>query len=219
MRLAVLLLAATPLAAQEFVEVPGRLSDDAFYRAVACAAPPGADCRKPLLRWPDALRQDLTVGLVSLTDELLPYQRRFYEEGLSGALAEINGLGAGIRLRRDDDAPDIAIHVVATPPGGVMTGTGVPALDGALLPLGRVALRARDGVIREAIIAVSGRARRREVASVLLEEITQALGLMTDISGPAYRRSVFSEDGNSVTRLEGQDAMAVRRHYDISDEG
>ncbi|TFL17684.1 DUF2927 domain-containing protein [Jannaschia formosa] len=213
MKLVALLLAATPVAAQEFVEAPAKLSDDAFYRAVACAAPPGESCRKPLLRWSDARRTDLTVGLVSVADVLQPYQMRLFEQGLAGAVEEINALGAGIRLRRDDKAPDIAIHVVATPPGGVMTGTGIPALDGALLPLGRVALRARDGVITEAMIAVSAKARRREVASVLLEEITQAMGLMTDISGPAYRRSVFSEDGNSVTRLEGQDAMALRRHY------
>ena len=99
-----------------------------------------------------------------------------------------------------------------------MRDTGVPGLDGALLPLGRVALRARDGDIREALIAVSAFTRRREIASILLEEITQGLGLMTDIRGPGYARSVFSEDGNSTTRLTGQDAMALRRHYPPSGE-
>lgn len=94
-----------------------------------------------------------------------------------------------------------------------MQNTGVEDLDGNVLPLGRVALRARDNTIREALIAISAKARRREIASILLEEITQALGLMTDIQGPTYRRSVFSEDSNSVVRLEGQDAMALRRHY------
>ncbi|WP_179378864.1 DUF2927 domain-containing protein [Jannaschia marina] len=211
--LAALLLPCAAIA-QEFVEVPGPVNDDAFYRAVACAADPGGDCRKPFLRWPEEKRAALTVGLASVTERLEDWQRRLYEEGLDNAIAEVNALGTGIRLTREEDAVDIAVHIVATPPGHVMRDTGVADLDGALLPLGRVALRARDGVIREALIAVSAQARRREIASILLEEIVQGLGLMTDVRGPAYRRSLFSEDGNSVTRLEGQDAMALRRHYD-----
>lgn len=214
MRFAILLLAALPAGAQEFVAAPGLLTDDAFYHAVACAAEPEGECRKPLLHWPEAKRGAVTVSLASVTPALLPYQRAIFEEGLEAALQEINGVGAGVQLRRvNQDTPDIAIHVVATPPGQVMQGTGVDDLDGNVLPLGRVALRARDNEIRDALIAVSAKARRREIASILLEEITQALGLMTDIQGPAYRRSVFSEDSNSVVRLQGQDAMALRRHY------
>ncbi|WP_220750688.1 DUF2927 domain-containing protein [Jannaschia sp. AI_61] len=200
--------------AQEFIEAEGPLSDDDFYRAIACAASPGGDCRKPLLYWPAHKRDSVTVALVSVTDVLVPYRRALYEAGLDAALDQINALEAGVRLQRvATDAADIAIHVVATAPGQVMADTGVPALDGNVLPLGRVALRARDSEIKEALIAVSAQARRREIASILLEEITQALGLMTDISGPAYHRSVFSETSNSVVRLRGQDAMVVRRHY------
>lgn len=211
---AVALCLAGPAAAQEFVEVTGPLRDEAFYRAVACAAPPGGDCAKPFLRWPEEKRSPLTVGLVSLPRGLPDWRRRLFDAGLDSALAQINAVGAAIRLRRVAEAPpDIEIHVVATAPGAVMQDTGVPALDGEVLPLGRVALRARDGEIREALIAVSAQARRREIASVLLEEITQGLGLMTDIKGAAYFRSVFFEDGNSTVRLIGQDAMALRRHY------
>ncbi|MCK0167940.1 DUF2927 domain-containing protein [Jannaschia sp. S6380] len=199
--------------AQEFIQVPGPLPDDAFYRAVACAAEPGGTCRKPFLRWPDHRRGNLTVALSSVKADLPSYRRDLYERGLEEALVQINALDAGLRLRRIDGPADIEIHVVATPPGEVMRDTGVPDLDGALLPLGRVALRARGGEIREALIAVSSTTRRREIASVMLEEIVQGLGLMTDIRGPAYRRSLFSEDGNSVVRLRGQDAMALRRHY------
>lgn len=199
--------------AQEFVDVPGSLTDEAFYRAVACAAAPGDACRKPYLHWPEEKRRDLTVALSSVTDSLEEWQKALYESGLDNAVAQINGLNAGVRLVRAPDGADIEVHVVATPPGEVMRDTGVPDLDGAVLPLGRVALRARDGEIREALIAVSAQARRREIASILLEEIVQGLGLMTDVRGPAYRRSLFSEDGNSVVRLQGQDAMALRRHY------
>ena len=215
MRLAALLiLLASPLAAQEFVEAPGPLSDDDFYRAVSCGADPGGTCRKPVLRWPEAKRGALTVSLSSTTPVMEPWQRTLYDAGLDAAVDQINGVDAGIRLvRTTAETADIEIHIVATPPGQIMENTGVQGLDGNRLALGRVALRARDSEIREALIAVSIAARRREIASVLLEEITQALGLMTDVSGPAYRRSVFSEDSNSVVRLQGQDAMALRRHY------
>ncbi|SFJ32282.1 DUF2927 domain-containing protein [Jannaschia pohangensis] len=207
------LMTALPAMAQEYVTVPGPLDDEDFYRAVACAAMPGEDCRKPFLHWPEDKRGGLTVALASTSEALQPYQRALYEEGLDAALAQINAADAGIRLIRGTTEADIEIHVVSTPPGDVMRDTGVPDLDGAILPLGRVALRARDGTIREALIAVSIEARRREIASILLEEIVQGLGLMTDIRGPAFRRSLFSEDGNSVVRLQGQDAMALRRHY------
>jgi hypothetical protein len=39
------------------------------------------------------------------------------------------------------------------------------------------------------------------------------MGLVTDVLSPAYEDSIFAEDGNSVTRLRGQDAAALRRHY------
>ncbi|MFO6464594.1 DUF2927 domain-containing protein [Jannaschia sp. KMU-145] len=205
---------ALPAGAQEFVTAPGPMTDTEFYRAVACAAAPGGECRKPFLRWPEAKRGGVTIALASVPPGLPSWRLALFNQGLEAAIAQINGLGIGLRLARADAGPaDIDIHIVLTPPGEVMRDTGVPALDGATLPLGRVALRAKGGEIRDALIAVSAEARRREIASVLLEEITQGLGLMTDISGPAYGRSLFSEDSNSVVRLEGQDAMALRRHY------
>ncbi|CTQ31515.1 DUF2927 domain-containing protein [Jannaschia rubra] len=214
-----LALLAFPAAAQEFVEAPDRLSDHDFYRAVACAAPPGGDCRKPYLRWSEERRGGLTVSLASVAEGLRGYRRAIYEDALDSALSQVNALEAGVRLSRTDGPADIEVHVVSTRPGHVMRDTGVPDLDGAVLPLGRVALRARDGEIGEALVAISSFARRREIASILLEEVVQGLGLMTDIRGPAYRRSLFSEDGNSVVRIEGQDAMALRRHYSPGDTG
>ena len=218
-RLLALALAAAPAAAQEFVDLPARVGDDDFYRAVACAAPPGGECAKPLIRWPKARRGDLTVSLVTVAPDLRPYQRRLHEAAIDDAIAQIGAAGAGLRLHRVEGPADIEVHILPTRPGAVIEGTGVPELDGNRLPLARVALRAREGRIRRGVIAISAEARRREIASVLLEELTQAMGLMTDIRGPAYRRSLFSEDGNSVTRLAGQDAMALRRHYSDDPEG
>ena len=48
----------------------------------------------------------------------------------------------------------------------------------------------------------------------MLEELTQSMGLMTDIRNPYYEtRSVFSEDSNSVVKLGEQDREALRLHY------
>ncbi|UWQ21382.1 hypothetical protein [Jannaschia sp. W003] len=212
---ALLLAALLPASAvaQEFVPFRAVPDDEAFYRAVACAAPPGGECAKPFLHWPEARRAPLRVGLVSVTPILRgPDQRRF-DEGLDAAIAQINGAGAGLRLLRDDVAPDVAIHVVPTPPDTVMEGIGVPGLDGELLQLGRVALASRGGEIQRGLIAISAHAPPPEVAPVLLEEVLQATGLMTDVRGPGLGRSVFSEDANAAEALSERDRMALRRHY------
>lgn len=48
----------------------------------------------------------------------------------------------------------------------------------------------------------------------MLEELTQAMGLMTDIRNPYYdETSVFSQDTNASTELGEQDIMALKRHY------
>nr|WP_238941285.1 DUF2927 domain-containing protein [Jannaschia sp. Os4] len=209
-------LLAVPAHAQEFVEVDRRLTDAEFHRLVACGARPGLGCTKPFVRWPDAARDPLTVGFAEGLDMLRDYQRALFEAGLSRVVEEVNGVGAGIRLRRDDDAPDVAIHVVPTPPGLEIAGTGVEALDGRPLPLALVAVRrSRDApdLIAEADIAISRHIRRREIGPVLLEEVVQALGLLTDVAGAVYHRSVFYESGNSVPFLRGQDAAALRLHY------
>jgi hypothetical protein len=207
-------LSAAQAPAQEFVHVMRPLTDEEFYRAVACAAPPGGECRKPFLRWPEAKRRGLTVGLASLPEGMADARRAVYDRALANAIAQVNATGAGIRLARAGrGAPDIAVHVLDPQAGEVVAGTGAPTLEGAVPPLARVALRAAGGEVREASVALSDRAPRDEIASLILEEIVQALGLMTDVAGPGTRGSIFAEDLNAVSRLEGQDADALRRHY------
>ena len=206
-----------PAAAQEFIQTDALLSDDAFYRLVACAAPPGADCSKPMIYWPQDKRSALRVGFVTKTPALAPWQERIYTRAFMEAVAEINKVCGGIQLKvaapTDTIPPDIALHVLDTRPGEEMVNTGVPVLEGRVLSLGQVMVRARNSWIDQAVISMSVDTPRRAIASVVLEEVVQALGLMTDIRSPVYRRSVFSEDSNSGTRLRGQDAMAIRRHY------
>jgi hypothetical protein len=211
-----LALLASNSAAQEFVHVLRPLTDEEFYRAVACAAPPGGECRKPFLRWPEEKRGGVTVGLATLPEGMDDARRALFEDGVAEAIAQVNASGAGIRLApAEDGTPDISVHVVDAQAGAVIEGTGEPTLDGAVLPLARVALRARGGDVREASVAVSDEAPPDEIGSLLLEEIVQALGLMTDVAGPGTRGSIFAEDSNSVIRLQGQDADALRRHYPL----
>lgn len=214
-------LLAGPAAAQEFIELPRPVDDETFYRAVACAAAPEADCAKRFLRWPLAARKPLSVGFGALSPTLHAYQLRLYEAALADAIAQINALEADIWLELDATDPKIALHVVDTKPGEIIADTGVSILDGSTLALGLVAVRSDPGgTIQEAAIAISSQTRRRAIASVVLEELVQALGLLTDIrsGAPEYRRSIFSEDSNSGTRIKGQDAAAILLHYPPNEE-
>ncbi len=203
-----------PGAAQEFIAVPDLVSDEAFYRMVACAAPPGGDCAKPFVWWPRERRLRLRVGIAQISEGFADYRFDVVDRSVDRAIAEINGAGAHLFLERAFEGPfDIPIFLVDAPQGGEITGTGVADLDGSSISIGRVALRSRGAEITGAAIAISADIQRREIASVVLEELVQSLGLVTDVLSPAYSHSVFSEDYNSATRLRGQDAEALRRHY------
>ena len=203
-----------PLAAQEFVAVSDTLSDEDFYRVVACAAPPGGECRKPIVRWPRQRRLALRVGIARVDPAFPSYKFILVDSAIDQAIAEINSIGADLHLERRYGAPfDVPIFLTGTAAGGRVADTGNSNIDGADISLARVVLRSRRGDIQEAAIALSLDIGRREIASILLEELVQAMGLVTDVAGDAYRRSIFSETGNSVVWLRGQDAEALRRHY------
>ncbi len=207
-------LAAPKVAAQEYISVPGLISDEDFYRLVACAAPPGGDCAKPLIRWPEARRLNLRIGIAAVADSFPSYKFDLIDEAIDIAIAEINTSGAGLFLSRAYEGElDVPVYLVNTPQGGTISGTSLPDLDGADMAIARVALRSRGEDIVSAAIAISQDINRREIASVVLEELVQAMGLPTDIDGPAYQRSIFAEYSNSTVWLRGQDAAALRRHY------
>lgn len=200
--------------AQEFITVPDIISDDAFYRLVACAAPPGGECNKPLIYWPEDRRLSLRVGIMDVADAFEDYRFDIVDAAIDAAIEEINGSGAHLFLERVYQGEiDVPFYLVDTPQGGTIAGTGVAELDGSSIAIGRVAIRSRGDTIIASTIAISRDIRRREIASVVLEELVQSLGLVTDIASPAYELSIFAENGNSMTRLRGQDAAALRRHY------
>ena len=216
--LAVVLLLAPRLGlAQEFVTYEGPMDDMAFYRAVACAAPPGGDCQKPMVRWSPTSVKALRVGLAGIDQKFPDYKLATVLPALGSAVAEINGAETAVRLTivEPGDTVDIGIFLTNAAQGEVFDDQSVPAaLAGRTVTAGTMALRTEDTRITHAVVALARDISRQAVASVLLEELTQALGLTTDLRNPAYRRqSVFDEDGNSVTRLAGQDRRALQLHY------
>lgn len=221
MRRLVALLAAGLVAgaasAQEFVTAKDLLSDEDFYRLVACAAPPVGDCQKPLVRWEPSDAKALTVGIVQIDDGYPSGRAAKAEAALDAALGEVNGSGAALRLSRPETGrtPHIRVFLLDLPRGSRVAGTDLPWFDGQPLATARMQAGWRDdGSLFVCAIAVSRDAGPGDLKRIMLEELVQCLGLMTDIGGRAYEsRSIFSESSGLMDRLQGQDLAALRRHY------
>lgn len=215
--IALLFLASAPTSAQDWVAANGRLSDQDFYRLVSCGAKPGGACKDDVARWPPQKARDLTVSIYRVVGNYPGPLRNSARVALDGAIAEINRAGAALHLRRlpDGEFADIRVFLLDIKYGGTISGTGLELLDGDDLEAARVRVwwDARKQIV-DAAIAFSKGIKPREMRSVMLEELTQSLGFLTDIRDRWYnRRSVFAEDSNSVTTLGEQDRMVLRRHY------
>ncbi|KPP86870.1 MAG: Protein of unknown function (DUF2927) [Rhodobacteraceae bacterium HLUCCA08] len=211
------LLAGTA-AGQEFIDTgPGALSDDDFYRLVACAAAPGRSCNAPLVRWSDRDAADLTVGFAATRGSFPAGLAREFDRALDVAVWQINAAAPGLTLRRVEKAeePVISLYMLPVTEGRPIRGTPHPELEG--VPIGAAIVQIwwdADRDLTDAAIVLAADIPHDEALPILLEELTQAMGLMTDIRNPWYEtRSVFSEDSNSVHKLGEQDRMVLRRHY------
>ncbi|WP_323770920.1 DUF2927 domain-containing protein [Antarctobacter sp.] len=214
-----LMLLAPPCAAasaEDYVETDGLLSDDDFYRLVACAAPPGEPCRKSLVRWP--VDRPLRVQLTQIDRVFLGGKQKRARAALVRAIKFINRAGAGITLQQVSAGAeaDIRIYLIDTDGEAPIDGTGIEGVDGATVTGARVIVwsRSETGEIQRARIIFGTRLHIRHYESAMIEELTQALGLLTDIRNPAYLgASIFSQDDNESKDLGPQDLMALRRHY------
>lgn len=196
---------------QEFLSTDTALSDEDFYRLVSCAAPIGGTCAKPMVHWP---KTDLTIGITRIDPAYLGGKKKRANAALSRAIQHINTSGSAIQLTRDDDNPDIPILFLDMPARSTIHNSGFKALDGTSISGAGVRVFAKDGVILKSVILFTMGLQTRAYESAMLEEITQGLGLLTDIGGPYYEnRSIFSQSSNALTKLGIQDIMALGRHY------
>ena len=207
-----------PLAQQsDFLVTDGKLSSEDFYRLVSCRALPGGPCTAEPVRWSLEQARDLTVGFAPLPHGYPGATAERMTRAVEHAIEEINAAGAALRLRpaAKDERPDITIHLAPIKEGDLIQGTGVRGVDGQAIGAALVTVWWDEGQdLTEAVIVLAENLPALDVGPVVLEELTQAMGLMTDIRNPAYEGvSVFSEDSNRVTRLGPQDREALRRHY------
>ena len=203
--------------AQDFVRADGPLSDDDFYRLVSCAAPVAGACQKDSIRWSSTDAKDLTVGIVKVAADYPANLHKLADATLNAAISELNRSGANFRLTRSEKAekPDIAIYLLAIAEGEYIAGTDLSPLDGTRIAAARAQLwwRADRSLINGAIVFAKD-VHPVDMTSIMLEEVTQSLGLLTDVEGDYYRsRSIFSESSNQQFRLGPQDIMVLKRHY------
>lgn len=211
-----LALLALPVAAEDYIVTEGLLSDEDFYRLVACAAPPGEACTKPLLHW--RLDRPVRVTLAHMDRAFLGGRQARARAAITRAVQFINRAGAGITLEQvPPGAPaDIRVYFVDTDGAQPVSGTGIAGIDGAVVTGARVTVWSRRDTraIRAAQVIFGTRLHIRHYESAMIEELTQALGLLTDIRNPAYEGvSIFSQDSNASKDLGPQDLIALRRHY------
>lgn len=218
MKAALLLVLFAQMArAQEAIHTDNPLSDNDFYRLVACAAPPFGACQKDIVRWSPADAVDVSVAIVQIADGYPPDLLPQMNLALDAAIAQVNATHAHLHLTHFDNGviPDIGIHLLNIVEGDTIRGTGRDPLDGSVIQAAKTQVWWRDdfSIINAAI--VFGRdIAPTDLTSIMLEEITQSNGLLTDIDSPYYEsQSIFSETSNQLTSLGQQDGMALRRHY------
>ncbi|MFY0660287.1 MAG: DUF2927 domain-containing protein [Shimia sp.] len=201
--------------AQEYVSTNGRLSDDQFYKLVSCAAAPGAKCKKPVVKWSKRNARRLTVGITRIDPGIPTSRVAQVEAAAKNAIAELNASGAGIHLEYSEKRPKLPILMLDVQQGAKLQGTRISGLDGNTIDAAYVHIWWNNGLrIQRGAIVISTGLHTNAIKSTVLEEITQGLGFLTDIKNPYYtNRSIFSENGVSVTQIKGQDLMAIRRHY------
>lgn len=217
-----------PARAESIVPLKTKQSDKDFYRAVACGARPGQRCKTTLARWPSVKQKNLSVGIVFVDPSFERAQKNNIRKNLRAAIREINQVKSAVRLKLTNYTyPDIRVYLVPIAPfsqTGVVKGTQDKTVDGAKFGKRHVARvdvfwnkdskNKQFSDISRANIIFTDRMSRGETKSVVLEELVQSLGLLSDVEGSYYQlRSIFAENANFVTQLDGQDVSVLHLHY------
>ncbi len=205
-----------PAFADDGVESAGLLSDTDLWQLVACGVPPGRPCQDVLNRWPVIDGKPLTIALMPPEPGMPPTTAEAIRLGVDQAIVSINTARSGIRLARaaPGQPGDITLIPTALTEGSVANGISGIA-DGDVIGVGYMTFWSDDtDMITNATILISSDIAIEDVASVVLEEIVQTLGLPFDINNADYHGvSIFSQTSNNVVTISGQDAVILRLHY------
>jgi hypothetical protein len=212
--LAILILLTGPVFASDGIPTTGVLTDADFLRLVSCGAVPGGPCIDAAPRWDDP--GDLTVGFGPVPKGYPDDKTALASAALDRAIAAINDVGSGVRLRRVDHAAphDITVRPTRFRENDAIFGEAGFA-DGTVIGAGHVFVTWDDRLaITGSTILIAQDILPGDIEPIMLEELTQSLGFLFDIENPAYEnRSIFAQDSNTVLTLTGQDAAILRLHY------
>lgn len=198
------------------VAAPGILADGDFHRLVGCAAPPGEDCTRPMLRW--RTESPIRVALRRIDPGYLGRPKQRADAALTQALRELNAAGARFRLARvgPADRAEIAVYFLDLDTGDTIAGTGIDWVDGTAIDdiATLIAVDPDRTRILGAAIVVSAGVETRAFEAAMLKALTRVMGLTTEVGGTAYAGlSALAHDSYTATRLGPQDLAALRRHY------
>jgi len=213
-------LSALPLAAaaqeDDGIRSFGRLSNADFLRLVTCGAPPGGECRGPVVRWPDRKAGELTVRLMPIAAGIDRDKTARVWAEVDRAIAILNGAGAALRLVRvKEGQADIRIYMTEADEGDPVGQLDMLRANTVMGGVGYVTIWWNgSNRLTDAVILFSDKILDRDIRSVVLEELTQAMGLRYDIANAYYDgRSIVAQDSNDTVTIEGQDRMALRSLY------
>ncbi len=205
---------ATAQEIQDGVASQGEMSDENFYRSIACGAQPGKECTTAFVRWKYSA---VTYALLPHAPAFPPDLARKISAQIDIALAEINRHKPGITLQRADHLGVGADVLISLP--DLVEGEktkGLPHFaDNQTVGVGLNEISWDGGnSLYQAGILFTKDLTELDMPSVVLEEIFQSLGFPYDIENPYYiDRSILSQDSNDTVHSEGQDKAALLRHY------
>jgi hypothetical protein len=211
------LISVGPSVAYDAVYTPRKLSDDEFYSVAACNAPVGGSCRAPIVSWSRATARSLGIAVtVSGGASGDAASVAAIQTATARAIAEINRTGAGVQLSVVSKSRANIVLEIVTPAEMAKyvrrsgsSSVGDQGADGFSTIWWDNSRQIKKGEVKISLAVPD-----HGVNSVVLEEIFQALGFVTDVSGAPYNGvSILSESSNAVTTISGQDRMLLLRHY------
>ncbi|WP_161599756.1 DUF2927 domain-containing protein [Roseibium sediminis] len=213
------LLIAEPAFSESRVLLANEVTDEDFHKAVACAAEPEGKCRTPLVRWPKKRAQDLRVALAHVAPFYPPEDAEYISQALDAAITEINSVTPALQLRRVAPAAkaDVNVYLLSIHPNTKLMNTKIKGVKGKFIEWAHVNIWWNNNkYINRAVIIFANIPDKRPntFKSIMLEELAQSLGLLSDIEGYAYEfGSIFSEKRNARITLGKQDREAIKLHY------